>query len=47
METQKTPKAKVILRKKNRHYQRDANQNYNEGPSHTSLKGCYPKVYKQ
>ena len=41
------PKAKVILRKKNRHYQRNANQNYNEGPSHTSLKGCYPKVYKQ
>ena len=41
------PKAKVILRRKNRHYQRNSNQNYNEGPSHTGLKGCYPKVYKQ
>ena len=29
------------------HYQRNANQNYNEVPSHTSQKGCYPKVYKQ
>ena len=41
------PKVKVILRKKNRHYQRNANQNYNEAPSHTGLNGCYPKVYKQ
>ena len=29
------------------HYQRNANQNHNEIPSHTSQNGCYPKVYKQ
>ena len=29
------------------HYQRNANQNHNEVPSHASQKGCYPKVYKQ
>ena len=29
------------------HYQRNANQNHNEVPSHTSQNGCYQKVYKQ
>ena len=29
------------------HYQRNANQNHNEVPFHTSQNGCYPKVYKQ
>ena len=29
------------------HYQRNANQNHIEVPSHTSKNGCYPKVYKQ
>ena len=29
------------------HYQRNANQNHNEVPLHTSRDGCYPKVYKQ
>ena len=29
------------------HYQRNANQNYNEVPSHTGPNGCYQKVYKQ
>ena len=29
------------------HYQRNANQNHNEVPSHTSQNGCYPKDYKQ
>ena len=29
------------------HYQRNANQNHDEVPSHTSQNGCYPKVYKQ
>ena len=29
------------------HYQRNANQNYNEVPSHTGQNDCYPKVYKQ
>ena len=29
------------------HYQRNANQNHNEVPSHASLNGCYPEVYKQ
>ena len=24
------------------HYQRNANQNHNEVPSHTSQNGCYP-----
>ena len=28
------------------HYQRNANQNHNEVPSHTSQNGCYQKVYK-
>ena len=28
------------------HYQRNANQNHNEVPSHASQDGCYPKVYK-
>ena len=28
-------------------YQRDANQNHNEVPSHASQNGCYQKVYKQ
>ena len=29
------------------HYQRNANQNHSEVPSHTGQNGCYPKVYKQ
>ena len=29
------------------HYQRNANQDYNEVPLHTSQNGCDPKVYKQ
>ena len=29
------------------HYQRNANQNHNEVPSHISQNGCYQKVYKQ
>ena len=29
------------------HYQRNANQNHNEVPSHTGQNGCYQKVYKQ
>ena len=29
------------------HYQRNANQNHNEIPFHTSQNGCDPKVYKQ
>ena len=29
------------------HYQRNANQNHNDVPSHTSQNGCYQKVYKQ
>ena len=29
------------------HYQRNANQNHNEVPSHMGQKGCYQKVYKQ
>ena len=29
------------------HYQRNANQNHNEVPSHASQNGCSPKVYKQ
>ena len=29
------------------HYQRNANQNHNEVPSHASQNGCYQKVYKQ
>ena len=29
------------------HYQRNANQNYNEVPFHASQNGCDPKVYKQ
>ena len=28
------------------HYQRNANQNHNEVPSHTIQNGCYQKVYK-
>ena len=28
-------------------YQRNANQNHSEVPSHTGLNGCYQKVYKQ
>ena len=28
-------------------YQRNANQNYNEVPSHTGQNGCDPKIYKQ
>ena len=28
------------------HYQRNANQNHNEVPFHTSQNGCDPKVYK-
>ena len=30
----------------NTHYQRNANQNPTEVPSHASQNGCYPKVYK-
>ena len=29
------------------HYQRNANQNHNEVPSHMGQNGCYQKVYKQ
>ena len=29
------------------HYQRNANQNHNEVPSHAGQNGCDPKVYKQ
>ena len=29
------------------HYQRNANQNHNEVPFHTSQNGCDAKVYKQ
>ena len=29
------------------HYQRNANQNHNEVPSHAVQNGCYPKVYEQ
>ena len=29
------------------HYQKNANQNHNEVPLHTSQNGCDPKVYKQ
>ena len=29
------------------HYQRNANQNHNEVPSHTGQNGCCQKVYKQ
>ena len=29
------------------HYQRNANRNHNEVPSHASQNGCYQEVYKQ
>ena len=29
------------------HYQRNANQDHNEVPFHTSQNGCDPKVYRQ
>ena len=29
------------------HYQRNANQNHNEVPSHAGQDGCHQKVYKQ
>ena len=29
------------------HYQRNANQNHSEVPSHAGQSGCYPKVYEQ
>ena len=29
------------------HYQRNANQNHDEVPSHTGQNDCYQKVYKQ
>ena len=29
------------------HYQRNANQNHNEVPTHASQNGCCQKVYKQ
>ena len=29
------------------HYQRNANQNHSEVPSHTGQNGCHQKVYKQ
>ena len=29
------------------HYQRNANQNHSEVPSHASQNGCYQKLYKQ
>ena len=29
------------------HYQRNANENHNEVPSHAGQNGCYQKVYKQ
>ena len=28
------------------HYQRNANQNHNDVPSHAGQNGCYPKIYK-
>ena len=31
----------------NIHYQRNANQNHYEVPSHAGQNGCYQKVYKQ
>ena len=33
-----------ILKILSLHYQRNANQNHNEVPSHTSQNGCYQKV---
>ena len=35
------------IKKSVSYYQRNANQNHNEVPVHTSQDGCYPKVYKQ
>ena len=29
------------------HYQKNANQNHNEVPSHASQNGCHQKLYKQ
>ena len=29
------------------HYQRNANQNHDEVPSHTDQNGCYQKIYKE
>ena len=29
------------------HYQRNANQNHSEVPSHAGQNGCYQKLYKQ
>ena len=29
------------------HYQKNANENHNEVPSHACQNGCYPKIYKQ
>ena len=29
------------------YYQRSANQNHNEVPSHVGQNGCYQKLYKQ
>ena len=29
------------------HYQRNANQNHNEVPSHAGQSGCYPEIYRQ
>ena len=29
------------------HYQRNANQNHSEVPSHAGQNDCHPKVYKQ
>ena len=38
---------KHVKRCSTTHYQRNANQNHNEVPFHTSQNSYYPKVYKQ
>ena len=40
-------KEDIQMTNKHIHYQRNANQNHNEVPSHASQNGCYQKVYKQ
>ena len=37
----------VLLEEGDSHYQRNANQNHNEVPLHTSQNGCDPKICKQ
>ena len=36
-----------IIKLTNLYWQRNANQNHNEVPSHASQNSCYQKVYKQ